>query len=411
MNFDQFIMWETTSRDTIDLKRVYIKLAGDHASAAMLSQIVYWYLPNRKGETKLRVKKEDALWLVKSEKDWDDECCLTPKQAERCINALKKLGIVETKIFHFARVPKTHIRINWPVFLQKMQETMAQNPSYQPEFSISPFGEVTEKPIPISPNGEVHSPQMGKYLYTENTNKDYLKTKDTNTTYSEVSSLRSSLPNETESKDSFPVTRVVESSEPVETTEDGGEQKIPSNNVTVQNVRGEILISGDEKKSELAVDNSTGSVQESSPDDEPAKKPRKLSMAPHAVVLRNVEEITKSPITNYSIDGKVVKELLLSHTVEDITEAYRQFFTEQVRRGKRQFAGLRFFKGEAHWRIEALKKEREAENYTAEDLTPYAIGKRMVNSVGTLEMAEEIRRNESRTDDYAMMLRHALSGA
>ena len=55
-DFDHFLLWEHASRDAIMVKRVYIDMAGDVIAGLMLSQIVYWHLPNDEGKTRLRVE-------------------------------------------------------------------------------------------------------------------------------------------------------------------------------------------------------------------------------------------------------------------------------------------------------------------------------------------------------------------
>ena len=44
MNFDDFLKWEQSSRDTVDFKTVYVDMVGDLLAGLMLSQIVFWHL-------------------------------------------------------------------------------------------------------------------------------------------------------------------------------------------------------------------------------------------------------------------------------------------------------------------------------------------------------------------------------
>ena len=58
----QFIREEATSRDTIDVKRVYVVMCGGNfADAILLSQIIYWNLPDKDGKSKLRVEKDGSV--------------------------------------------------------------------------------------------------------------------------------------------------------------------------------------------------------------------------------------------------------------------------------------------------------------------------------------------------------------
>ncbi len=117
MNKKEFIQSERQSRDTIDVKRVYVDMSGDLVSGVLLSQIVYWHLPSNKGKTKLRVRKEGELWLAKQRSDWWDECRISPKQFDRAIVVLEKRQMVKTEVFRFDGNPTKHVRIDWDNFL------------------------------------------------------------------------------------------------------------------------------------------------------------------------------------------------------------------------------------------------------------------------------------------------------
>lgn len=95
------------------IRRGYIALLdGDILAALMLSQIVYWYLPEKKtGKAKLRVPHEGKYWLAKSHKGWFDECGFSQDQTRRCLKVLKDRGIVEVKTFKFDGAPTVHVRL------------------------------------------------------------------------------------------------------------------------------------------------------------------------------------------------------------------------------------------------------------------------------------------------------------
>lgn len=114
---DRFLLWEQSSRDSIDVKRIYIDMAGDLITGIMLSQIIYWNLPDKAGQTRLRVNRDGRLWLAKSYKDWWAEIRLSEKQARRAIARLKELGLIATSVWKFAGVPTTHIAVNWDNFM------------------------------------------------------------------------------------------------------------------------------------------------------------------------------------------------------------------------------------------------------------------------------------------------------
>jgi len=109
MNIQDFYRWEMASRDTVDVKTIYIDLMGDLAAGVFLSQLIYWFLPDKKGQTKLRVKRDGKYWLVKSRSDWWGECRVSVRQVDRAIKTLKEMGIIETMVGKFNSNPTTHI--------------------------------------------------------------------------------------------------------------------------------------------------------------------------------------------------------------------------------------------------------------------------------------------------------------
>lgn len=111
MIWNEFLLWEQAARDSIDVKRVYIDVSGDLVAGVLLSQIIFWHLPGKLSETKLRVVKEGVMWVAKGRDDWWDECRITPRQFDRAIVILEEAGVVEKKRFKFGGSPTVHLRI------------------------------------------------------------------------------------------------------------------------------------------------------------------------------------------------------------------------------------------------------------------------------------------------------------
>jgi hypothetical protein len=108
---ERFIAWELASRDTV--KRCYVDIAGDLVSGVLLSQIVYWHLPNKEGKSKRQVQHKGHYWIAKKRDAWWDECRMTPKQFDRASTVLKKKGLIEVQTFKFDGAPMKHVRLNW----------------------------------------------------------------------------------------------------------------------------------------------------------------------------------------------------------------------------------------------------------------------------------------------------------
>ncbi len=122
--FEKFLLWEAATRDTIDFKKIYVDMTGDLVAGLMLSQIVYWHLPDREGQTRLRVERDGYLWLAKAHADWWNECRITVKQVKRALKILSQKQLIVVGHFQFSGMRTTHIRIDRENFLAVWQETL-----------------------------------------------------------------------------------------------------------------------------------------------------------------------------------------------------------------------------------------------------------------------------------------------
>lgn len=143
---------EQFSRDSFRVKRTYIDICDDLVAGILLGQIVYWFMPNEHGKSKLRVWKDGESWLAKGRNDWWDEIRITAKQFDRAIKILEDKGFVETKKFKFNGAPTVHIKLN----VEKVTEAVN---------SILTVGEDG-----FLPNGKIQIAETGKTL-TETTTK------------------------------------------------------------------------------------------------------------------------------------------------------------------------------------------------------------------------------------------------
>ena len=117
---NQFLLWEMRSRDCIKVKRCYIDVAQDLEAGVLLSQIIYWHLPDKEGEQKLTVQRDSHWWLAKVREDWWSECRLTPKQFDRAIRHLEAKELVHTKVYQWQGKNAKHLRVNWTGLLQAL---------------------------------------------------------------------------------------------------------------------------------------------------------------------------------------------------------------------------------------------------------------------------------------------------
>jgi hypothetical protein len=125
-----FLSWEAKSRDTIEVKRCYIDVAGDITAGIILSQIVYWFLPNRKGEARTTIVDDEGYrWIAKKSDDWWEECRVPPATARRHLESLAKRKLIFLAVKQFNRTPTTHIRINFDLLSDLLisKNALAQN--------------------------------------------------------------------------------------------------------------------------------------------------------------------------------------------------------------------------------------------------------------------------------------------
>lgn len=163
--YKRFLTWERQTRDTIDVKRVYVEMAGDAATGLLFSQIVYYYLPAADGSSKLRIEHDGHFWIAKRRKDWWAECRLRPKQADRAIAKLRAQGLVETATYKFHDIPIQHVRLVVETFLKPLADVL----SAEMGTTTSPNGE------PVSRNAEVDFPNRGSPPYKDYSSKTWKK--------------------------------------------------------------------------------------------------------------------------------------------------------------------------------------------------------------------------------------------
>ena len=170
MDFRDFIIWEQSSRDTVDFKMAYVDMTeyteadvarlggdrraseerGDLVSGLLLSQIVYWNLPSSAGKTKLRVEIGGRLWLAKTHGDWWDEIRITEEQAKRAVKRLSDLGIIDVEYHRFNGLRTTHIALNDEGFMLRWERAITTdrnvgNPPTETGITHRPLTETTSK--------------------------------------------------------------------------------------------------------------------------------------------------------------------------------------------------------------------------------------------------------------------------
>lgn len=93
------------------VRPLFVKLCGDLATGALLSQLAYWCAPGKNGKSKLTISVDDHLWLAKSREDICAESCITLQQYKRAIKILVDKGFVVTRVKLYGGKVTPHFRI------------------------------------------------------------------------------------------------------------------------------------------------------------------------------------------------------------------------------------------------------------------------------------------------------------
>lgn len=168
-DFSDFLLWEKNSRDTIDFKKIYIDITGDLIAGLLLSQIIYWNLPDQNGKSKLKVYKQNKYWLAKQRNDWWEEIRITEKQYDRAIKILKEKQIVEVENTMFDGKRTPHIYLNQKMLIKLLKEQI--NLQKQGTSTVLPKGQYR-----CSLKGKTGVNQKVRPI-TENTTESTTKTK------------------------------------------------------------------------------------------------------------------------------------------------------------------------------------------------------------------------------------------
>lgn len=93
---------------------LFVRMAGHFGAGALLSQIVYWYLPDKSGgETKLRHVGDDGyLWIAKQHRQWEPETGMDEDEVMGYLARLVKSELVYKRVGTFGGERSTFVRLN-----------------------------------------------------------------------------------------------------------------------------------------------------------------------------------------------------------------------------------------------------------------------------------------------------------
>ncbi len=97
----------------LTIPRLFIDWTGDHITALLLSQVIYWSSRTADPEG----------WFYKSAKEWEEELAISDYQLARSTKKLAEAGL-ETKLRKIAGAPTQHFRIDQTTFVEWISEKL-----------------------------------------------------------------------------------------------------------------------------------------------------------------------------------------------------------------------------------------------------------------------------------------------
>jgi hypothetical protein len=113
------------------LKRSYVQIGGDIVVGSLLSQIVYWHRPDKRGKTKLRVMRDGDMWIAKTREGWMEECAITAAGYRRAIQILKDRRIIEVRVMKFNGIAMNHVRLCEERLLEELVALSVASKEYE----------------------------------------------------------------------------------------------------------------------------------------------------------------------------------------------------------------------------------------------------------------------------------------
>jgi hypothetical protein len=98
----------TGQDNVITVHRPFVQFTGSLEAAMMLSQLLYW-----------TPKSSMGGWIAKSDKEWNDELCLSRYGIRTATTTLKDMGVIETKLKKFNGAPTNHYIVQWDALEKK----------------------------------------------------------------------------------------------------------------------------------------------------------------------------------------------------------------------------------------------------------------------------------------------------
>lgn len=140
---DEFAALEHMFDRPIAFHRILAKISGSVGAGVFLSQALYWHT---------RTRNDDG-WFYKTQDEWEEETCLSPKMQKKARARWKELGILDEEARGLPR--RLYYRIHMANLLEKIKE-YAINQSVE---LVSPKGQtsIAQRPDKYRPLGDTYN--------------------------------------------------------------------------------------------------------------------------------------------------------------------------------------------------------------------------------------------------------------
>ena len=117
-----YVASQAHSKQGVWLPLIYIDMVnGNFSDATLLAQIMYWHLPDKKGNTKMTYKTDGHLWIAKNHGEWIEETRLKNSTVRNALDRLRQLGLIHYQVSGYGGNKTPIMRINWQNFINSLK--------------------------------------------------------------------------------------------------------------------------------------------------------------------------------------------------------------------------------------------------------------------------------------------------
>jgi len=106
--------------------RLVRRITENGDQAIVLSQTLYWFDNDRRGNQRAGTFRNGRYWFYKTHEEFGEETGLSAARVKVCLNALKRLGFIEIDHFLAKGMRTTHVSINLMMFREALRNSFLE---------------------------------------------------------------------------------------------------------------------------------------------------------------------------------------------------------------------------------------------------------------------------------------------